>query len=197
MGTDEFNRIGWLMTQVLTNDQVTQMVQNTMVVLLARPDLKPEWHINLMNLLRQTRDAQMEDEMFFIAAVLTLLHSPGDTLATGTLYDHAWRTLLTALQTGVVEPANGGTEAVTVERLLQSVTQAVVTVMNDSPQHAAQLADEVREMRASAVVAEIEPLVAWLSDALQLLEGKPLDTIGTGHSGIFGEYWQYIVKRLT
>lgn len=184
------------MSQVLTNDQVNQVVQNTMVVILARPDLLPDWNANLTNLLQQSREASLEDETFFVAAVLTLLHSPKDTLPTGTIYDHAWRALLTALQTGVIQSADRDTEAVTVDRLLASVAEGVVRIIKEAPQHKGVLANEIREMRSAAVEANISELVAWLDDTLALLAGQELDTLGASHSDLYAEFWQFIRNRL-
>ncbi len=185
------------MTQVLSNDQVTQIIQTTMIVLLARPELKPDWQINLAALLQQARDEELEDEMLFVAAVLSLLHSPGDTLPTGTVYDSAWRALLSALQTGIVqEVGESESESFTLENLLESVAQAVVTIMRHEPSRAGQLAEEVRAIRSSSVEAGIEPLVTWLDDVLLLLDGRSPATLNSRHTEMFERYWRFIVDRL-
>jgi hypothetical protein len=50
------------MTLALTSDQVNQVVSNTTMVMLVRPDLLPEWRDNLMELLQQARSSSRLEE---------------------------------------------------------------------------------------------------------------------------------------
>jgi hypothetical protein len=183
------------MTIALTPEQVNQVVSNTTLVLLIRPDLLPEWRNNLMDLLRQTRSTDMQEAAIFVSAVLALLHSPGDTLPTGTVYDYAWQAILTGLQTGVPQPAASQGEQMTLDRLLNSVTEAAVAVMTQVPQQKDAVADELREMRAAAVEAQVAELTRWIDDVLALLSGTPSsDLPGEEHQGVYGAYWRLIVR---
>ncbi|MBN1565272.1 MAG: hypothetical protein JXA10_15615 [Anaerolineae bacterium] len=187
------------MTAVLTTDQVNQVVNNTTLVLLVRPDLIPEWRSNLVDLLNQTRQAALDEEAIFVSAVLSLLHSPTDTLPTGTPYDHAWQTILVGLQRGEIQPAAAtpGEETMTIERLLQSIAEALVAVMTEVPQQKDAVASELIEMRAAALEADVPELRAWLDDGLALLAGAALADLGAQHEGIYATYWQTVVKNLT
>lgn len=179
----------------LSPDQINNIVNNTMVVLLARPDLLPDWHENLLDLLRQTREHALEEEMLFVAAVVTLLNSPDDTLPTGTSYDYAWQSLLSGLATGVVQPmAQNDDEAL--EQLLQSVAEAVVVVMTTAPDHRDAIRGEIEEIRESSRHAGLPGLTAWLDDLLALLTGTPLSALTREHSDRYGAYWDAIVSRL-
>lgn len=183
------------MTHALTMDQVGQIVNNTMLVLLARPDLLPDWRANLLDLMQQARAQEMEDEMLFVAAVLTLLHSPDDKLPTGTVYDYAWESLLISLATGVAQPLDRE-EGVSLERLLRSVAEAVVAVVTHAPTQKDTIMGEIKQMRAAAVDAAVPELVAWVDDALALLQGKAIDELGQTHHGIYATYWDAIIQAI-
>jgi hypothetical protein len=186
------------MISTLTSEQVDQVVSNTAVVLLARPDLLPEWRANLLDLLRQARQSALDEEAVFVAAVLALLHSPGDTLPTGTAYDYAWQSILMSLQTGVLQPVSRApqAESMTLDRLLQSVTEAVVAVMTQVPEQKDAVASELRQMREAAVDADVAELRAWLDDVLALLRGTPITQLGNGHEGMYATYWTIIARNI-
>lgn len=185
------------MNAVLTTDQVNQVVNNTTTVLLVRPDLIGEWRTNLMDLLVQTRTASLDEEAIFVAAVLALLHSPHDSMPTGTVYDYAWNTILIGLQTGQTQPAaSHDEEQITIERLLQSIAEALVAVMTERPQQKDAVASELREMRAAAIDADVPELKSWLDDGLALLRGAAIDKLGANHIGIYDEYWRAIVREI-
>jgi hypothetical protein len=185
------------MTIALTPEQVNQVVSNTTLVLLVRPDLLPEWRENLMDLLRQARATDMHEAAIFVSAVLTLLHSPDDTLPTGTVYDYAWQAILTGLQTGVPQPAASQGEQMTLDRLLNSVAEAVIAVMTQVPDQKSAVASEMREMRAAAVEARVAELARWIDDLLELLAGTPsADLPREDHQGVYGAYWRLIMRNL-
>lgn len=184
------------MVQALTSEQVNQMVQNTMLVLLVRPDLTEEWHTNLANLLTQAKEANLDDEMMFVAALLTLLHSPDDDLPTGTVYDSAWRAIRMGLQTGIPQAAEADSEAMSLERLLKSVVEAVVAVLTRSQENHDVVLAELRSIRQAAEDAEVGDLCRWLDDILALLNGVPVQQLGGGAEGVYAEYWQALVAKL-
>jgi hypothetical protein len=185
------------MTLALTSDQVNQVVSNTTMVMLVRPDLLPEWRDNLMELLHQARSSSMFEEAIFVSAVLALLSTPTDTLPTGTPYDHAWQSILTGLQSGVPQPAAGQGEQMTLDRLLNSVAEAVIAVMTQVPDQKDAVADEMREMRGAAVEAKVSELTRWIDDLLEMLKGTPLNELsGEEHQGIYGAYWRLIVRTI-
>ncbi|GAB4414782.1 MAG: hypothetical protein Kow00106_10020 [Anaerolineae bacterium] len=185
------------MTQALTPDQVRQIVTNTVVVLLARPDLAPEWQAHLLELLDQARQQQLEDEQLFVAAVVTLLGSPDDTLPTGTVYDHVWQALITSLRTGrLIEPeAEADTD--TLDELLGAVVEAVVAARTVLPDQATAIAAELRDLRAAAERADAEELVRWVDDALAVLAGESPQDRGTEHEGVYAAYWQALRSSLS
>ncbi|MCD4686610.1 MAG: hypothetical protein K8S97_11805 [Anaerolineae bacterium] len=184
------------MSHALTMDQVGQIVNNTMLVLLARPDLMPDWRANLQDLMVQSRVQQMEDEMLFVAAVLTLLHSPDDKLPTGTAYDYAWESLLISLATGVAQPLDREEEGISLERLLRSVAEAVVAVVTHAPEQKDTIQTEILQMRAAAENAAVPELIAWVDDALALLGGAALDDLDQQHQGIYATYWDAITQAI-
>ena len=179
----------------LTSDQVHRVVNNTLLVLLSRPDLMPEWQTNLRNLLDQTRSAELEDEAIFVAAVLTLLTSPDDSLPTGTVYDTAWQSLVSGLRSGVARPAATEGESMSLDRLLGSIAEAVIAVMAQMPEQRDYIAHELRQMRAASTQGEMEELVAWLDDTLALMEGTPPQELGQRHQGVYGAYWDAILQQ--
>ncbi len=183
------------MPNALTTDQVNHIINNTMVVLLARPDLLPDWRANLQDLLQQARSQGLEDEMLFVAAVLTLLDAPDDTLPTGTVYDYAWESLLTSLSSGIAQPVDDARDD-SLDRLLRSVAEAVVAVLTHAPDHKEAIADEIRQIHSTALDANAPELAAWLGDLLALLDGTPPDALGTQHQDIFAAYWDAIVRSL-
>lgn len=184
------------MAYALTSDQVDQIVNNTMLVLLVRPDLKGEWDTNLTNLLEQTRQYGMDDEAIFVAAVLTMLHTPDDALPTGTIYDHAWQSIVIGLQTGVAQPAASQSESLSLDRVLNSVAEALITVMTEHPEQQDVVSNELREMRTAATEAQIDELIAWLDDALALVQGTPATDLGQEHQGVYATYWEAIVHNI-
>lgn len=185
------------MTIALTPEQVNQVVSNTTLVLLVRPDLLPEWRDNLMDLLRQARATDMHEAAIFVSAVLALLHSPDDTLPTGTVYDYAWQAILTGLQTGIAQtPASQG-ETITLDRLLNSVAEAVIAVLTQVPHQKEAVVGEIYEMRAAAVEAQVAELVRWIDDLLALLAGVPAANLPhEKHEGIYGVYWRLIIRNI-
>jgi hypothetical protein len=185
------------MSLAFTSEQVNQVVSNTTLVLLVRPDLLPEWRENLMALLQQARSSDLHEEAIFVSAVLSLLYSPGDTLPTGTEYDYAWQSILTGLQTGVPQPTASQGEQMTLDRLLNSVSEAVIAVMTQVPDQKDVVANELREMRIAAVDAQITDLIRWIDDVLALLGGNLTAGMGENHQGVYGAYWRLIVRSIT
>jgi hypothetical protein len=184
------------MAQALTSEQIRQVVSNTVVVMLARLDLLPEWQENLLDLLQQAREAHLDEEAIFVSAVLALLHSPGDTLPTGTAYDYAWQSILTGLRTGTVQPAPAGDDVMSLDRLLSSMVEALVAVMTQVPEQKPTVADELRGIRSAADQADVSELTHWLDDALALLDGAPAQSLGKNHQGMYAEHWNAIAQKL-
>lgn len=184
------------MTLALTAEQINQVVSNTTLVLLVRPDLLPEWRENLMALLQQARTSDLHEEAIFVSAVLSLLYSPGDTLPTGTVYDYAWQSILTGLQTGVPQPTANQGDQMTLDRLLNSVSEAVIAVMTQVPEQKNAVAGELREMRSAAVDAQVTELINWIDDVLALVAGTTVAETGENHQGIYGAYWRLIIRSI-
>jgi hypothetical protein len=184
------------MTLALTSEQVNQVVSNTTLVLLVRPDLLPEWRDNLMALLQQARNSDLHEEAIFVSAVLSLLFSPGDTLPTGTVYDYAWQSILNGLQTGVPQPATSQSDQMTLDRLLNSVSEAVIAVMTQVPEQKNAVAEELRDMRIAAVDAQITDFIRWIDAVLALLAGTPGAESGGDHQGVYGAYWRLILRSI-
>lgn len=181
----------------LTADQLNRVISNTVIVLLARPDLQTEWRANLVRLLHQVREAEGDEETIFLAAVLNLLHHPEDTMPTGTRYDHAWESILTGVQTGVLHSTHRQEEEeITLERLLGSVTQAVIAVLSRGVADKDLVEGDLREMRAAAAQASAEELAMWIDDALALLNGTPAAELGQKHQGVYAIYWQALAQNL-
>jgi hypothetical protein len=85
----------------------------------------------------------------------------------------------------------------TLDRLLNSVAEAVIAVMTEVPDQRAAVADELREMRGAASDGQVVELIRWIDDLLALLDGKPgLDRSGEGHQGIYGAYWRLIMRSI-
>ncbi len=182
------------MARVLTSDQVEQVINNTMVVMLVRPDLMSDWSDNLSDLLTQAREARLDEESIFVAAVLTLLYSPEDNLPTGTTYDPAWQSLLSGLRTGVRQPAATQGERMTLDRLLNSISEAVIAVLTRAPDQKPIIAIELNEMREAAVKGQMDEMVAWIDNALEVLNGAPPQALASRHQGVYAAYWDAIVR---
>ncbi len=183
------------MPRRLTADQLDRLVENTVLVLRARPDLLEEWQTNLERLLRDAREAGLEDEAVFVAAVLTLLASPNDTLPTGTPYDSAWYSIQAGMKTGVVGPARDRA-GMQLEDLLRTVSEAVLAVLTEMPDERKAVAAELDEIRASARSAGAEALAAWLDDVRVLLGGAPPDGFHTSHPEPYHAYWRALLDSL-
>ena len=183
------------MTQALSSEQVHQIVNNTLLVLLARPELREEWRDNLLDLLNQARQMQLEDETLFVAAVLSLLERPNDRLPTGTVYDYAWEALLTGLKTGRLQPLDDEGEF-SLDRLLRSVAEALVAVHTTAPDQRDTVTKEVQNMLQAAQSSEATELQAWLTDVLAVLNGTNPATLTSNHEGLYAAYWQAIVANL-
>jgi hypothetical protein len=184
------------MVNALTSEQVNQVINNTVIVILARPDLMMDWHENLTHLLHQAQNAEFDDEAIFIAAVMSLLHSPEDSLPTGTLYDRAWDAILSGVQTGTLQAAEEDAEAMTLERLLNSIIQAVMAAKSGSPEQKTGIEEEMRTIRAAASQADAHELIAWLDDILALLGGTPARQLGKNHQGVYANYWKALMQDL-
>jgi len=182
-------------TQALNSEQIHQIVNNTLLVILARPELRDEWRANLLDLLQQARHQGLEDEMLFVAAVLSLLETPNDRLPTGTVYDYAWEALLTGLTTGKLQPLDDDSD-LSMERLLRSVAEALVAVLTVSPDQRDVVAQEVHNMHQAAQKSNASELHAWLTDVLAVLDGTHPATLGQHHKGLYADYWQAIVANL-
>jgi hypothetical protein len=187
------------MANALTGEQIQRVVDNTVLVLLVRPDLMEEWQSNLMTLLEQAQQADLEEEAIFIAAVLTLLHYPDDSLLTGTRYDHAWEHLQVGLQTGSSHAVDQS-ESMTLDHLLGSIVEAIVTIKKQAPAQQntvrGELQGELKQIKAAAVEAKVGELVAWLDDAAAVLEGESVHNIQHGHQGVYASYWQVLAQNL-
>jgi len=182
-------------TQALTSEQVHQIVNNTLLVLLARPELQREWRANLLDLLKQAREQALEDEMLFVAAVLSLLEKPNDRLPTGTAYDYAWEALLTGLKTGRLQPLDDE-DGFSLEHLLRSVAEALVAVFTTSPNQRDVVTREVQNMLQAAQDSNVPELETWLADALAVLNGADPIALAQHHEGLYGAYWQAIVANI-
>lgn len=185
------------MTQALTPEQVQQMVTNTVIVLLARPDLAPEWQAHLLDLLDQARQQQLEDEQIFVAALVALLGSPEDTLPTGTLYDRAWQALITSLRTATLTPPAAEAGPDTLDELLGAVVEAVIAARTTLPDQAKTIAEELSELRDAAQRAAADELMRWVDDALAVLSGEAPEKLGAEHEGIYADYWQALRAHLS
>ncbi|HMM28924.1 MAG TPA: hypothetical protein PKD46_11630 [Aggregatilineaceae bacterium] len=181
------------MAYALTREQVQQVVQNTVLVMLARSDLLPDWRANLGDLIQQMRAAALDDEAIFLAAVLALLDRPTDTLPTGTQYDQAWQAIVTGLQTGSLPSARE--ETVTLDRLLGSVVQAISAVQSHAPDQRQAVYDELLHIKTAALEAEVPELVVWIDDALDVLDGAAPTERAHHHAGVYGVYWQTLIDN--
>ncbi len=184
------------MAHVLTEEQVEQVVNNTLLVLLARPDRIPEWHETLVDLLGQSEQAQLDEEALFVAAVLALLHSPDDILPTGTAYDHAWQMLLSSLRTGRLRAARPEFEQLSLKQMLRSIADAVVTVLIETHDYKEAVINELQEIRHASEQAGEAELTRWLNDVLLLAGGTPPDELGQCHSELYAEAWNAIIRRV-
>jgi len=182
------------MAYALTDEQIQQVIQNTALVILARPDLLPDWHANLTELVQQMRAAALDDEAIFLAAVLALLDHPGDTLPTGTQYDAAWEALLVSLQTGSLRPVREQ-ETITLDRLLSSIVQAAVAVQTHAAEQRQAVYEELLQIKAAAVESQVPELVVWLDDVLDVLDGAAASERAAHHTGIYGAYWKSLVEN--
>ena len=181
------------MAYALTSEQVQQVVQNTVLVMLARPDLLPDWRANLGDLIQQMRAAALDDEAIFLAAVLALLDHPKDALPTGTQYDQAWQAIVTGLQTGSLPTARE--ETVTLDRLLASIAQAISAVQSQAPTQRRAVYEELLNIKTAAIEAELPELVVWIDDALDVLDGAAAAERAHHHAGVYGVYWQTLVDN--
>lgn len=181
------------MAYALTTEQVQQVVQNTVLVILARPDLLPDWQTNLSDLIRQMRAAALDDEAIFLAAVLALLDQPADTLPTGTQYDQAWEAIVTGLQTRSLPHARE--ETITLDRLLSSIVQAVTAVQTQAADQRQAVYEELLQIKAAALESQVPELVVWLDDALDVLDGADPAERTHHHTGVYSVYWQSLTEN--
>jgi hypothetical protein len=184
------------MVRVLTAEQLDQIISNTMVVMLVRSDLMADWRNNLLDLLRQARVSQLDEEAIFVAAVLNLLYSPDDTLPTGTVYDSSWQSLLTSLRTGVRPPAATESREMTLDRLLNTVTEAVVSVLTETPDQLDSVNEELNQMLTAASNSSMREMVIWIEDALAVLQGVSPHHLSDHHQGVYSTYWETIVSSV-
>lgn len=182
------------MIEALNEEQVNQVIHNTIVVMLARQDLQSEWQADLFDLLHQAQTADMIEEAIFLAAVIALLDSPDDELPTGTRYDPAWHAIRTGLDTGSL-PGTSQSE-ISLDRLLQAVVNAIVTVRRDNPHQVDALEEELHEMRAAAAEAGAQDLLHWLDDTIEVLHGSDPAAIASAHTGMFADQWHTLTERL-
>ncbi len=181
------------MAYALTSEQVRQVVQNTVLVMLARSDLLPDWRANLGDLVQQMRAAALDDEAIFLAAVLALLDCPTDNLPTGTQYDQAWQSIVTGLQTGALPSERE--EMVTLDRLLGSIVQAISAVQSRASDQRQAVSEELLNIKTAALEAEVPELVVWIDDALDVLDGAAAAGRAHHHAGVYGIYWQAIIDN--
>lgn len=181
------------MAYALTTEQVQQVVHNTALVILARPDLLPDWRDNLSDLIQQMRAAALDDEAIFLAAVLALLDRPADALPTGTQYDRAWESLVSGLQTGSLPQMRE--ETVSLDRLLSSIAQAVAAVCAHAADQREVVAEELLQIKEAAVESQIPELIVWLEDALAVLGGASPAERAHHHAGVYHTYWQSLVEN--
>jgi len=181
------------MAQALSSEQVEQITTNTLLVLLARPDLLDEWQENLLVLMQQAQQGGHEGEAIFAAAVASLLRAPDDRLPTGTDYDYAWEAILNGLQTGTIQPED---RAISLEQLLGTVAELAISVMTGAADQKTVVVRNIREVRASAAASGVGELAVWLDDVLALLDGVPVEKLGAAHQGTYAAYWQALVQLL-
>ena len=185
-----------VMAYALTTEQVQQVVQNTVLVILARPDLLSDWRTNLVDLIGQMRSADLDEEAIFLAAVRALLDQPGDTLPTGTQYDQAWEAIVTSVQTRSVPSASEAHEdTITLDRLLGSIVQAVTAVQTHAAEQRQAIYEELLQIKAAAVESDVPELVAWLDDALDVLDGAAPADRAHHHAGVYSTYWQSLTEN--
>ncbi|MBI5958104.1 MAG: hypothetical protein HY866_05180 [Chloroflexi bacterium] len=184
------------MVRVLTAEQLEQIISNTMVVMLVRSDLMADWRGNLLDLLQQARASQLDEEAIFVAAVLNLLYAPDDTLPTGTVYDSSWQSLLTALRTGVRPPAASESREMTLDRLLHTISEAVIAVLTDSPDELDSVTEELNQMMTAATKSAMREMVTWIEDALAVLNGTSPHSVSNHHQGVYATYWETIVSSV-
>ena len=140
------------------------------------------------------RKANLDDEAIFLAAVQSLLDRPGDTLPTGTHYDPAWEAIVTSLQTRSF-PSQSREETITLDRLLSSIVQAVIAVQTVAAEQHQAIYEELLQIKAAAVESDVPELVAWLDDALDVLDGAEPADLAHHHTGIYSVYWQTLTER--
>lgn len=183
------------MPVALTSEQVDLVVENTILVLRARPDLLGEWRDNLERLLHDAQAASLEDEALFVAAVLTLLAWPDDTLPTGTPYDPAWYSIQTGLKTGAVGTTRAR-EGIELEDVLRAVSEAALAVLTEMPDEREAVLAELHQIRVSARSAGAETLAAWLDDVSALLAGAPPGGFHAPHPEPYHTYWRALLDSL-
>ena len=182
------------MTDALSSEQLNQVINNTVVVILARPDLHSEWNKDLNHLLRQARAAGLEAEAIFVSAVINLLAHPDDVLPTGTQYDNAWDTIRHGLETGSLPgPAR---EEPSIDRLLETVVDAVVIALTEDSSHLPMLEEELHEMRATAAESGLMDLLHWLDNVVEIINGTDPRTLQPAADGAYAAHWQLLIERL-
>ena len=174
--------------------QVDQVVHNTLLALREQPGLLPDWQTVLDELLRHLQTAHLDDESVFLAAVLTLLASPTDTLPTGTQYDNAWQELVDGLRTTAAASVRADTS--TLDGLLKMVAEAALAVLTDAPAQRPVVAQQIDELRAAASASGMEPLAGWLGDVAALLSGTAADAREGAHEGVYHDYWHALLDHL-
>ncbi|MBN1200323.1 MAG: hypothetical protein JXJ20_00575 [Anaerolineae bacterium] len=185
------------MVQVLKPEQLDNVVNNTLVVLLMRPDLVSQWQTDLQNLLKEMLSGTQEDEAVFLAAVLNLLDNPGDTLPTGTIYDRDWEKILAGLKTGTVHSASSeDSDSMRLDQLLSSVVRAVIAVMTRAAEQKDAIEDELRQIHVAAVDSEVDELASWLDDVLAILGGIAPRDLGNRHQGVYAVYWDVLIYNI-
>jgi soluble cytochrome b562 len=82
------------------------------------------------------------------------------------------------------------------DRLLSSMAEALVAVMTQVPDQKPTVADELREIHTAATQAGVRELISWLDDALAVLDGAPVQSLGQTHQGVYAAYWNEVAQKL-
>ena len=72
--------------------------------------------------------------------------------------------------------------------------QAVIAVQTVAAEQHQAIYEELLQIKAAAVESDV-PAVAWLDDALDVLDGAEPADLAHHHTGIYSVYWQTLTER--